>query len=366
LAIAAIRRARARSAAFPADVEAALPHWGRVRATGRRATLVVSDSVTTAAVLGWGRPMIAVAPSAVQMLEAAELDRILIHEWAHVQRRDDLVNILQIAIRAAAGWHPALVWLDRRLRIEREIACDEITVAIAGSPKSYAASLLKLSTLRGRSRVMQASPAALTSSFLRTRVVRIVSSRASIAPVWSRSIAAAIVVILALMSKGVGALTLVATVFATPFVPPRVAATQPHLLALATVPASPSNGAAQQPQGQPVTPAPSTPASAQQPSVPPPHVRTIPALPAMPEMASGVEPTPVPKIGAAPDHEITALLPSAPVTTPAPAAVAPDTSQSPWGAVAAGGTLVGRKSKDASVATAGFFTRVAKRVAGSF
>ena len=110
-------------------------HWRRVRSAGRRATLVLSDSVTTAAVLGWGAPMIAVAPSLVRTLDADELDRVLIHEWAHVQRRDDLVNILQIVVRIIAGWHPALWWIDRRLRIEREIACDEMTVAITGSPK---------------------------------------------------------------------------------------------------------------------------------------------------------------------------------------------------------------------------------------
>ena len=37
--------------------------------------------------------MIAVAPSLVETLDTDELDRVLIHEWAHVQRRDDLVNI---------------------------------------------------------------------------------------------------------------------------------------------------------------------------------------------------------------------------------------------------------------------------------
>ena len=63
---------------------------------------------------------------------------MLIHEWAHVQRRDDLVNILQIVVRIIAGWHPALWWIDHRLHIEREIACDEITVAVTGSPKAYA------------------------------------------------------------------------------------------------------------------------------------------------------------------------------------------------------------------------------------
>jgi beta-lactamase regulating signal transducer with metallopeptidase domain len=366
-AVAAIRVARRRSRAFPAAVESALPCWGRLRAEGRRAPLVVSDSVTTAAVLGWGPPVIAVSPSAVQMLDAEELDRILIHEWAHVQRRDDLVNVLQIVIRTIAGWHPALWWLDRRLHVEREIACDEMTVAITGSPKSYAASLLKLATLRGRSRVMHASPAALGSSFLRTRIFRIVSSRTSIGPIWSRSVAAAIVVILGAMSKGIGALTLVATVFATPFAPPRMPGAQPNPLALAAVPASSPETAAQQPAGRPAAPLPAVPPSAPERSVPPPQPRTEPALPAMPETATAADPAAGAKVPADADHEIAAApLPSAPLTTPGQTAVNAPASQSPWTAVAAGGTAVGRKSKDAGVATAGFFTRVARRVAGSF
>jgi hypothetical protein len=46
------------------------------------------------------------------------------------------------------------------------------------------------------------------------------------------------------------------------------------------------------------------------------------------------------------------------VTTVAP--------KSPWSAAADGGTAIGRKSKQAGVATAGFFTRFGRRVAGSY
>ncbi len=98
-AIAAIRRARARSRRFPPHLESGLPHWSRIRSEGRRATLVLSNSVTSAAVLGWGAPMIAVAPSLVRTLDPDDLDRVLIHEWAHVQRRDDVMNVLQVAVR---------------------------------------------------------------------------------------------------------------------------------------------------------------------------------------------------------------------------------------------------------------------------
>ncbi len=208
-AIATIRRARAHSHPFPLNVESKLSHWVRVSSTRRRATLVVSESVTAAAVLGWGTPMIAVSPSVVKTLDADELDRILIHEWAHVQRRDDLVNIVQIAVRSIVGWHPALWWIDRRLHVEREIACDEMTVAITGSPKTYAECLMKLASLRTTPRTMRAAPAVLTSSGLRARIIKIVSVHPSIAPLWSRSIAVAIVTVLCLMATGLGGLKLV-------------------------------------------------------------------------------------------------------------------------------------------------------------
>ena len=366
-AIAAIRRARARSSAFPPHVESVLTHWGRLRFQGRRATLVVSDSVPTAAVLGWGRPVIAVAPSMVTTLDTDELDRVLIHEWAHVQRRDDLVNVLQIAVRAIAGWHPAIWWIDRRLHVEREIACDEVSVATAGSPKSYAACLMKLASLGSRRRVMHAAPAALTSSCLRARVTRIVSSQKSIAPLWSRSIAAAIVTILGLMSFGVGGLTLVSTAFASPFVSPRIASTEPAPLPSAALPASSSTGAAQPSARRPAVRTPSVRPLAPVPSLPAPQPRAEPGpQTTTPETARAVEPTPGAAAAADPDHEVTAPLPSAPSAAPGQTAVTADKSQSPWTAVAAGGTAIGRKSKDAGVATAGFFSRFAKRVAGSF
>src|SRR5262245_2431510 len=103
-AIFAIRRARRRSRTFPVHLESLLPHWRRIRGEGRRATLVLFNSVTRAAVLGWGAPMIAVAPSLVRTLDPDDLDCVLIHEWAHVQRRDDIANVLHIVVRLIGGW----------------------------------------------------------------------------------------------------------------------------------------------------------------------------------------------------------------------------------------------------------------------
>ena len=368
-AMVALRRARSRSRAFPAHVGSLLPHWNRVRVHGRRATLVLSDSVPTAAVLGGRMPMIAVAPSLVETLDAAELDRVLIHEWAHVQRRDDLVNVLQIIVRAVAGWHPAVHWIERRLLVEREIACDEMTVAITGSPKSYAECLVRLASLKGAARAVQAAPAVLTASGLRARVRRIVSPHPWIAPAWSRTIAVSIVGTLCMMAAGVGGLQLVeGTAFALPFeltssqlLSPTLHAVAPIVVPTLSTPFAHDASARQTNASAPVA---QTPKAAEPSSVPPPEAQQD--APPASATVDVVETTP----SAARDGDdgTVASAASAVVHIPEPpaAVTAGQQPQSPWTAVAGGGAALGRRSKDAGVATAGLFTRFARRVAGSF
>ena len=365
-AMVALRRARARAEAFPSQVESVLPHWNRVRLEGRRATLVVSDSVTTAAALGCGSPMIAVAPALVKTLDAAELDRVLIHEWAHVQRRDDLVHILQILVRVAAGWHPAVWWIDRRLHVEREVACDEMTVAITGSPKSYAACLLKLAGLRGSGRTMLAAPAVFKAPGLRARVTKILSPRRWIAPVWSRSLAGAIVVALCAMSAGVGRLTLVeGTALAPPFEALAKPILNPRPDGAVPVAQRAASAESRRPRGQSAAPPQSTPEPAPPTSSPSPPSSPPAATPHAPAAVNTVDTMlPVtPGAGELPGVPQAVVSPS---VEPPPTPEASESRQAPWDVAADAGKTVGRKSKDASVATAGFFSRFARRVAGSF
>jgi hypothetical protein len=304
----------------------------------------------------------------VETLDAAELDRVLIHEWAHVQRRDDLVSILQIAVRIVAGWHPAVWWIDRRLHVEREVACDEMTVAITGSPKSYAECLLKLASLRGSARAVQAAPAVFRAPGLRTRVIRIVSPH-RIAPLWSHSIAGAIVVLLCVMSAGVGRLTLVeATELARPFEPismpllsRRLEIREPIPSPTPSRPAEIRRGARRQ-SGEPARTAQRPAAESPAPSPRPEPDRHAPAPRAA---VNAIDRTPVPAQRvdepAVPPPTATA---SAPVPPPATETV--ESGRTPWNTAADAGKTVGRKSKDAGVATAGVFSRFARRVAGSF
>jgi D-alanyl-D-alanine endopeptidase (penicillin-binding protein 7) len=368
-AIVAIRRVRLRSHALPAHLESLLPHWRRIRDEGRRATLVLSSSVTSAAVLGWGSPMIAVAPSLVRTLNLDDLDRVLIHEWAHVQRRDDIVNILQIVLRLIGGWHPALWWIDRRLHIEREIACDEMTVTLTGHPKAYAECLIKLSGLKRTPRAVRPAPAIFTRSDLRPRVSKIVSRKHAIPPISSRMLAVAIVLLLCLVSVAVAGLTPV-TAFAEPVL---LASTLTR--GISPSQSVPAAAASSNVRTRPSQRRPMTRASSHGPTTEraiSPH-RAIPrAVPSESTEPNAVTPVPAltapyaPGAASPPASTVAVDATPVPLTPPSVPTVTGESPRSPWSAAANGGAAIGRKSKDAGVATAGFFTRFAKRVGGSF
>lgn len=367
-AVIALRRARARSLPFPSHVESRLPHWQRACQTGRRPSLVLSDSVTAAAVLGCGTPTIAVAPSVLTALESGELDRVLMHEWAHVRRRDDLAHLLQIVIRAVAGWHPAVWWIDRRLHAEREVACDEMTVAMTGSPASYAACLVKLAGARGVERTALAVPAVLKAAGLRARVTRIVSRHPLIAPARARSIAAGVVSVLGAVALAVGGLRLVEpTVMALPLESIPIAGDGPSGVAPMATPEPVSRPEPVRSRRQP-----GASAASSRPAAAPPAPTAVPATlqvdQAAPEPATTLDPAPPQPEAAAPTGSTTApkAVSEADASQPPLPVVTVEPERSPWTDVADRGSALGRTSKDAGVATAGFLSRLGRRVAGVF
>jgi len=77
-------------------------------------------------------------------LPTEELRIILLHEFAHIQRHDDWTNLLQKILRAVFFFHPAVWWIDRRLSLEREMACDDAVIAQTANPRGYAECLVAL------------------------------------------------------------------------------------------------------------------------------------------------------------------------------------------------------------------------------
>ncbi len=148
----ALRRARRQCRPVPAPVVSRLRPSTRARLARSNVRLMESGDVRAAAVLGFGPPLIAVQPALLAQLTDSELDQVVVHEWAHVARRDALGTLAQRVVHVLAGWHPAVSYAMRRLRMEREMACDEVVVDATGSAKAYAACLTRVAGLAQTSR----------------------------------------------------------------------------------------------------------------------------------------------------------------------------------------------------------------------
>jgi beta-lactamase regulating signal transducer with metallopeptidase domain len=371
----ALRRARRHGRPCPRDVLTRLPHWSYVHATGRPTRVVLSTQVRFAAVLGCGSPIIALAPGLIDQLGAADLDRVLIHEWAHVQRRDDVMQVVQRIVRAIVGWHPAAWWLERQLEFEREMACDEVAVAVTGSTKAYAACLATLAALPQAPIRSLPVLAVVSPSGLRRRFVRILALPSVGAARPSRAATIGAVVTLAAVAL-LGAN--VRAVASAPVWTPLPLAARPSVVDVSAIGVSTASGSVVRAASR-----------GSQISSPPPRSnrrarsaeRERDVLPGGPAVRT-IEQPPTMKMPFAPLHatEWTASAPlSTPLATPtqpppaldsAPLTDTPrqadEKAPAPWAVAANVGVAIGRTSQNAGVATAGFFTRLGKKIAHSF
>jgi hypothetical protein len=127
--------------ATPVRVDAAVTALLRGR---RRAELCVSDEVNRPSVAGFFRPRVLLPTGLLETLSSAELQHLVLHEMEHLRRGDDWLNLLQQVSLVLLPLNPALVWLDRRLCRERELACDDGVLRQTEANKAYAACLVKL------------------------------------------------------------------------------------------------------------------------------------------------------------------------------------------------------------------------------
>ena len=93
------------------------------------------------ATLGWMRPLILVPVSMATGMPGPQLEALLAHELAHIRRADFAVNAAQMLIETVFFYHPAVWWVSNRMRIERELCCDDVAVEACGDAAAYAQAL---------------------------------------------------------------------------------------------------------------------------------------------------------------------------------------------------------------------------------
>jgi beta-lactamase regulating signal transducer with metallopeptidase domain len=147
LILSAIRLHRLARLATPVEPGAALEDLLRIGGNGNRsrlAQLCASVEVDRPCVLGFFQPRILLPTSLLERLTPLELRQVVLHEMEHLRRADDWTNLLQKAALVLFPLNPVLMWVERRLCAEREIACDDRVLNFTGARKSYAVCLTRL------------------------------------------------------------------------------------------------------------------------------------------------------------------------------------------------------------------------------
>jgi TonB family protein len=134
--------------------------------------LLVSKLVEVPMVIGWLKPVILVPVNMVSGLSNEQLKLLIAHELAHVKRYDYFINLIQSLVEVFLFYHPAVKWISKQIRIDREYCCDDIAVKNQNVKIDYAKALLNAEELRPNTIPLMAMAA--TGGDLKSRVSRVV------------------------------------------------------------------------------------------------------------------------------------------------------------------------------------------------
>jgi len=128
----------------PAALDARLHETLARNSTPRPVALCTSDRVHVPTAIGLVNPTVVIPTWVMQELSSDELNQILLHELAHLRRWDDWTNLAQKLVKALFFFHPAVWWIERKVSLEREMACDDAVLAQTARPRAYAECLAHL------------------------------------------------------------------------------------------------------------------------------------------------------------------------------------------------------------------------------
>ena len=143
-----LQRLKARMEPLDAAWEARIRALARRMGLRRPFRMGRSRGITSPLVLGWIRPVLLIPAGLLMGMDPTAVEALLAHEVAHLKRHDVLFNWLQCAVEVLLFYHPAVWWISKRTRFERECCCDDAAVADCGDPLRYAESLDRLDDLQ--------------------------------------------------------------------------------------------------------------------------------------------------------------------------------------------------------------------------
>jgi len=105
---------------------------------GVEVDVLAIDGIGGAALFGHRRPRLLLPSELVEASDPSELRHILVHELAHLRRRDILVGHVVTLVHALQWFNPLMGLAFRRLRADRELACDALALSVLGPGQTNA------------------------------------------------------------------------------------------------------------------------------------------------------------------------------------------------------------------------------------
>jgi beta-lactamase regulating signal transducer with metallopeptidase domain len=143
ISLAHLGRLRRDALPISPDLRAQLRRWSE-KAAGIEVRLCLSDETVVPIAVGLFDCMVLIPRRLLEELEPADLDRIVLHEIAHLRRRDGIVYAVQQLAAALYFFSPGVLWLSKTLDVEREVACDDWVLERSADAAPYANCLVRL------------------------------------------------------------------------------------------------------------------------------------------------------------------------------------------------------------------------------
>ena len=122
-------------------------HYRRLGITAPSPEIAVSEQGIGPVTVGLRRGLVLLPPAFLESIAPPDLDAVLAHELAHIQRHDFAKNLLYGFLSLPVMWHP-LLWRTRaRVAESRELVCDAVAAEAVAGRKQYAQSLLRLASM---------------------------------------------------------------------------------------------------------------------------------------------------------------------------------------------------------------------------
>ena len=110
--------------------------------------LLQSELVKVPMVAGYFKPIILFPIGIMMQLPPEQVEAVLLHELAHIKRRDYFINMIQQIARLFYFFNPGLLWISSLMNEERENCCDEIAIRVLGNSKPFISALMAFQEMK--------------------------------------------------------------------------------------------------------------------------------------------------------------------------------------------------------------------------